>query len=749
LFFFLQQEAGTGLSCRSGGLGVWIRDRDLGFPRRLKGALVGGTGLEKVMLATGCPVTELVLPEALAELVLEYLPKLTEEGLTMEGINNITGYRHAETPGVDGMALLERLHAAKLAGEGKLERFRLHVDVEDDGTLLEKYKDYRTYTTSGQNDNVHSGLTGRVRMTRYLADDRLEAYREKYPELEIVQPEYTMIEYDDSVADDANVSNLDNETGYKYGNQYVPSGHILAILKRRHRVLAKVTKMPTTRTVNIANTDVTVNNPDGEMTYCELDDNDSNKYHDGSPAKLDGTEGDWMMLEPFFWSKGINDYLNNKKYACYNSNGRDNKPSTPEATVLTLDDIKATEDGYTSGRKITTGKGTLAECYSTDSAYSVCKVDVSGYRRVRYPSVLGTSQVGSIFVDESGEVLKSVWVATLGAKFENGMYLISDVPEGARELYFSIYNTAEFDKVVLSNSDKIEDMEPEWVGDEYLCGVTGSSAVGTKLRSCITQTSTSANIPWTDFHYYSQQRGMQQIDFLMHSRIANLSYAKYGRRDMQAQCGAGQHTSSRRTGGTASRGMRDTVGYDEAYAIDQSIAKDLIDNVTHPHGWYIDTDAYGRKTVVQVNNTCCVSYEDIFGHKYDMMDMVDQPNSSGNMGKFRIFMPDGTIRWVKGNTIYGWITAVAHGLYMDMVPVGILTGSNTTYYTDFYEYGGSAGRVVCRGYSYAYAGGGVAYAFTVYGPTSAYSSVGSRLAFRGKIVKAQSVAAYKALEEVA
>ena len=26
---------------------------------------------------------------------------------------------------------------------------------------------------------------------------------------------------------------------------------------------------------------------------------------------------------------------------------------------------------------------------------------------------------------------------------------------------------------------------------------------------------------------------MQQIDALMHSRIANLSYAKYGRRDMQ------------------------------------------------------------------------------------------------------------------------------------------------------------------------------------------------------------------------
>ena len=31
----------------------------------------------------------------------------------------------------------------------------------------------------------------------------------------------------------------------------------------------------------------------------------------------------------------------------------------------------------------------------------------------------------------------------------------------------------------------------------------------------------------------------------------------------------------------------------------------------------------------------------------------------------------------------------------------------------------------------------------------AYASIGSRLAFRGKIVKAQSVAAYKALTEIA
>ena len=101
------------------------------------------------------------------------------------------------------------------------------------------------------------------------------------------------------------------------------------------------------------------------------------------------------------------------------------------------------------------------------------------------------------------------------------MYLISDIPSGATYLNFTILLTAEFDKVVLSNSDKIEDMEPDWVNeDEYLCATVGSSVVGDKLRAVVTGGSTTSNMTWGDFHYYSVQRGMQQIDASMHSDIA-------------------------------------------------------------------------------------------------------------------------------------------------------------------------------------------------------------------------------------
>ena len=57
--------------------------------------------------------------------------------------------------------------------------------------------------------------------------------------------------------------------------------------------------------------------------------------------------------------------------------------------------------------------------------------------------------------------------------------------------------------------------------------------------------------------------------------------------------------------------------------------------------------------------------------------------------------------------------------------------------------------MVYRGYYYALANGGVSYAYAHYDASIAYAFVGSRLAFRGKLVRAQSVAAYKALSEVA
>lgn len=485
------------------------------------------------------------------------------------------------------------------------------------------------------------------------------------------------------------------------------------------------------------------------MTYYPLDDADSYKYADGSEAKLDGTEGDWMMYEPFFWSKGINDYMKGKHYSCYSSNDALHKSASPQATVLILGEIKGTQGGFQPGKKIMSGKDTLSSSYTNDNAYSVCKVIVEGFKRVRFPSIPGTNLVGSVFVDAEGGVINSIVVPTIGNKFEADMYLIVDIPDYAVNLHFTILNTAEFDCVVLSNSTRIEDMEPEWVAnDEHLCAVLGFSVIGSKLRAVISVSSTTGSMTWADFHYYSAQRGMQQIDVLIHSRIANLFYARYGRRNAQEQCGAGLHSNSRTTGGTASREMRDTIGYEEAKSVNNGVTKSLVDNLVHQYAWYRGVDEYGGAAVTQVNNICCLGYEDIYGNKYDMMDGVDLPNDRDNVGKWRIWMPDGSTRMVKGTSNSGlWIPAVAHGRYMDVIPVGNVNGSSSTHYSDIFWHSGSASRVVCRGCGNAYANGGVSSAFANYDASFASAGVGARLAFRGQIVKAQSVAAYKAISE--
>jgi hypothetical protein len=722
---------------------------DLSQCTRLEIVIASGcSSLSTIAFAEGCPLYSLVLPDNYQTLSLLYLPKIKRSGITFSNIRNLTGLRVEGCVGLDGFALFREILG--MSGN-KLKYVRLTgLELEGDGSDLKQWYDAGLGGIDSEGNTVtgRCKLCGSYKLTKYLDEATYDNYTARFDELNIRQPEYTLLEFDDEVQDDANVSNEDNHTGYKYGNTYVPSAHITAILSQRHRVLAKVTKKATTRNVNIAGVDTTMNNLDGEMTYYPLDDTDSNKYADGSAAKLDGTEGDWMMYEPFFWSKGINDYLNGKHYSCYSSRGKDEMPEAPEATVLTLDDLKGTSGGYLSGRKIMTGKTTLGESYSTDSTYSVCKVAVFGYKRVRFPSVPGTNLVGSVFTDDSGTVISSVVVPTLSNKFEAGMYLIADVPANATALHFSVLNTAEFDVVVLSNSDKIEDMEPDWVAnDEHLCAVVGSSVVGSKLRACITGGSTTASMSWTDFHYYSVQRGMQQIDALMHSHIANLFYAKYGRRDSQEQCGAGSHTNNRTTGGTAGRGMTDTIGYEEAHAVNPNITNSLVDNLVHQYAWYLSEDGL---TVMQVNNICCLGYEDIFGHKYDMMDGVDLPNDAGNAGKWRIWMPDGSTRWVKGKTASDqWITAVAHGKHMDVIPVGSVNGSSSTYYCDKYWISTSVVRVVYRGYNHAYAYGGVSNAYASSDASVTYAYVGSRLAFRGKIVRAASVAAYKAAVEVA
>ena len=682
----------------------------------------GCTKMSTITFAEGALINKLHLPENFQTLVLRSMQYIEWDAITFDAKNNLTGLWIENCALIDGKKVFDEMFALK----GALKYVRITgINLEGDGSDLKVWYDSGIggIDAQGITTNTRCKLVGNYKLTKYLDEEVYAKYAERFDELNIRQPQYTMIEFDDTVPDDANISNLDNETGYKFGNTYQTSAHISVIRRNRHRVLGKLKS-------------------EGKMVICQLHDEDSNYYADaevaasGTPAKLDSTEGDVYIYEPHYWYKGINDYLNNKKYSCFSSN--EEMPDRPECKVIGYDEIES-EKNVREGYKLTVGRQHLDDAYSQDSNYLVCKVNVFGYKKVRFPTVLGTSMIGSCFTDSGKNVVKDVFVDSLNNRFVNGMYIICDVPEGATELNFTIHKYAEFDCVVLSNSDKIEDMEPDWVEHEpCLVAVFEACTIGSKLYSAATGNASVGSLTQSDFIYYAKQRGLQLIDWEMHKDIANLFFAFYGRRDSQDQCGYGQSTEQRNIGTTALLGMQDTISYNSDGGAHQT-----------SNAWYVRPNEDGKNVYSLIYNTNCMGYENLYGDKYEWLSGVSLPNTNAQeQYKLLIEMPDGSTRKVKSGTVSGYCTGMYHQKYMDIVGVHSQKGSSTTYYCDEFNVSNAANRVVCRSYSYSFANGGVSYAHCGYDSSSPNTSIGSRLAFRGEIEEAESVTAFKAIKAI-
>ena len=670
----------------------------------------GCTKMSTITFAEGALINKLHLPENFQTLVLRSMQYIEWDAITFDAKNNLTGLWIENCALIDGKKVFDEMFALK----GALKYVRITgINLEGDGSDLKVWYDSGIggIDAQGITTNTRCKLVGNYKLTKYLDEEVYAKYAERFDELNIRQPQYTMIEFDDTVPDDANISNLDNETGYKFGNTYQTSAHISVIRRNRHRVLGKLKS-------------------EGKMVICQLHDEDSNYYADaevaasGTPAKLDSTEGDVYIYEPHYWYKGINDYLNNKKYSCFSSN--EEMPDRPECKVIGYDEIES-EKNVREGYKLTVGRQHLDDAYSQDSNYLVCKVNVFGYKKVRFPTVLGTSMIGSCFTDSGKNVVKDVFVDSLNNRFVNGMYIICDVPEGATELNFTIHKYAEFDCVVLSNSDKIEDMEPDWVEHEpCLVAVFEACTIGSKLYSAATGNASVGSLTQSDFIYYAKQRGLQLIDWEMHKDIANLFFAFYGRRDSQDQCGYGQSTEQRNIGTTALLGMQDTISYNSDGGAHQT-----------SNAWYVRPNEDGKNVYSLIYNTNCMGYENLYGDKYELLSGVSLPNTNTQeQYKLLIEMPDGSTRKVKSGTVSGYCTGMYHQKYMDIVGVHSQKGSSTTYYCDEFNVSNAANRVVCRSYNYSYANGGVSYANCGNDSSSTNTNIGSRLGINQKEIMA-------------
>lgn len=202
-------------------------------------------------------------------------------------------------------------------------------------------------------------------------------------------------------------------------------------------------------------------------------------------------------------------------------------------------------------------------------------------------------------------------------------------------------------------------------------------------------------------------KGYSCVTWEWHCMMALLFYAWYGRTNCQAQCGTGASSYTRTLGAKNGFGMTDT---------------------TASNGNADDVKFWG--------------IENWWGDKYEWVDNADVNNHVWTIKD----LAGNSVRTSVAASSSGWINKLLLSENLDLLPT-VVGGSDTTYYCDYY-YQNAGVRVVARSYDYANAYGGVACVLANFAASNAYPDIGSRLAFRGEIEIAESVAAFKAASSV-
>lgn len=245
----------------------------------------------------------------------------------------------------------------------------------------------------------------------------------------------------------------------------------------------------------------------------------------------------------------------------------------------------------------------------------------------------------------------------------------------------------------------------EWDGND-LIGVYESYSTGNKAYSRSGVPSTG-NVSQSSWKTYARNRGtgFSIVKWKHHCIMAALYYAMYGNTNCQALIGVGTDSYSKSMGQTNSLGMEDTKA--ETNGNTQSI------NFWGLENWW--------------------------GNKSEWID-----NVVVDAYKWEVTEDDGSERMAgTGPTTNGWISKLLFGERIDLIPQEV-SGSSTSGFCDYYYGYPSSSRVVRRSNGYSSPNGGVAFAYADGVASGAYSGYASRLAFRGVLVEAESVAAFKA-----
>lgn len=682
---------------------------------------LGGTSVRAVRIAEGSPISHLELPATLSYLRLRALPRLSMSGLVVADWSKVTSLELAGCALIDWRALLDSCVA--------LERLRIEgVDFEDDGTLLSRLSGIKGIDANGSAVDTCE-LVGKCQLSVYVDEDTIKAYRQHFPSLVIRQPDYTMIVFDDAVADPANISNLDNKTGYKYGTAYKPSGHISKILSERFGCLGK-------------------QEVKGQMKICRLHQGDFRFYADhpntsfATPAKLDFSEGDLWIYEPLYWYKGVNDIKGMKKYACYACG---DKPRSPEGRKMLMQDIRQGKDGCTYlDNFAVTPNVNLEASQKEQLGYAVCNIPVSGYKRVRFPSVSEDKFFGGVFLDADNRVVKTHTVLSRNQTvYLSGMYWYEDIPANAVRFAFTVLKDSGFsdDFVWLTNSLQIEDIEPDWVEHkptliaEFIASVVGGRITSSSM--ILGESEFVASKTLAEFESLASLRGLSPMTWGMRKDVVNLFMAKYGSRDSNAVFGfpVGQYSADRnraRLGWCVDTGMTDTEYTGDKY----------IKTLTSGGMTYKKEYKYQLAKEMGYENFSWASREFVAGF---------QILSDGGMCRLRFI--DGDVQ--RGATIvqkrlpqydYGaWIARVVHGKYMDILPISSVDPEqNNGFYKSRVRLT-DVGGVATFGWSHAWDTGINMFSLKSFPRELADEMTSIRLAFQGEIVEVKDISSYKVI----
>ena len=655
------------------------------------------TKLTNVIFAQGGKLATAKLPATLQTLELRYLQSLAPSGLQIPANVAVNRLVVDNCPQLDWRDILKKCPTTtylRVTG----------INESGRGELLRQFLTMKGVDENGNTVNT-CRLVGTYQLTKYLPESEYNELKAHFPELNILQPEWTVIKYDETVADSKNISNLDNETGYDYDNEFQPSAQIAAILAKRHRVMAKYTAQ-------------------GEMTVCPLDDSDSRKYHDGTEANLQGfahptkaDEGDVMMYEPDRWCKGIDDFINRCHYDCFSSL---KKVTTPEGVKLYPEDMQLIDR---SACRVASTYATLDESITVYDDYRVFIAPVAGYRQVRWPAV-NSSVYGAVFLDAANNIVGRA--AANSGRMTESSYLFTSVPAKAEKIAFTCLREGSFSFVWLTTSDQIDAIEPDaWNTGEYLCGVNKAYYRNLQIRS-INGVAPTCSVSQAQFADYCRKRGegFTLITYAMHRDIARLFFATYGNRDSSDVCGYGSGSNTTPTGKTDFLGMKDTIKLPTA-------------TLGAAGGWYYD-DTNTLRNATSIN---ALGYENLWGNVSEWME--------GFSSDYWVCtLKDQGDRKVKSATISdSWITELHNGRFMDVVPV-LVGATETTHYGDKFWGQNSPARVGLRSGSYALSHYGVSCMHANNDSSSTSAWGGSRLAFIGKIVYTLNVATFLEAEAI-